>query len=181
MSRPLWFVQLIKKAFPNRFLAARATKVPLTGRILDDWLFEGDDLIYLPKDQVIEIHQSLAMPGEMVLPSQVVEHFIEKANTHWIMNSCLCRDAEKCEDYPIDLGCLFLGEAASGINPQLGRCVTKEEALEHVRRCRKAGLVHLIGRNKRRNPSPGYLHWLMFLDVCRTNRRRRSGASYERR
>jgi len=26
--------------------------------------------------------------------------------------------------------------------------VTKEQALEHVRRCRKAGLVHLIGRNK---------------------------------
>jgi hypothetical protein len=87
MSRPLWFVQLIKKAFPNRFLAARATKVPIIGRVLDHCLFEGDDLIYLPKDQVIEIHQSLAMPGEMVLPSQVVEHFIEKANVHWIMNS----------------------------------------------------------------------------------------------
>jgi len=148
MSRPLWFVQLIKKTFPNRFLVARATKVPIIGRILDRWLFEGDDLLYLPKDQVIQINQSLDMPGEMVLPSQVVEHFIEKANTHWIMNSCICRAAEKCEDYPIDLGCLFLGEAALGINPQLGRRVTKEEALEHVRRCREAGLVHLIGRNK---------------------------------
>jgi ferredoxin len=35
-----------------------------------------------------------------------------------------------------------------GINPQLGRRVTKAEAHEHVRRCREAGLVHLIGRNK---------------------------------
>jgi ferredoxin len=148
MSRSLWFVQLIKRAFPRRFLAARATKVPIIGRILDHWLFEGDDLIYLPKDQVIEINQSLDMPGEMVLPSQVVEHFIEKANVHWIMNFCICRAAEKCEDYPIDLGCLFLGEAALGINPQLGRRVTKEEAREHVRHCREAGLVHLIGRNK---------------------------------
>jgi ferredoxin len=148
MSRPLWFVQLIKKTFPRRFLAARVTKVPLIGRILDHWLFEGDDLIYLPKDQVIEINQSLDMPGEMVLPSQVVEHFIEKANVHWIMDFCICRAAEKCEDYPIDLGCLFLGEAALGINPQLGRRVTKEEAREHVRRCRETGLVHLIGRNK---------------------------------
>jgi ferredoxin len=122
--------------------------VPILGRIFDHWLFEGDDLIYLPKDQVIEINQSLDMPGEMVLPSQVVENFIEEANVHWIMNSCICRDAEKCDDYPIHLGCLFLGEAALGINPQLGRRVTKEEALEHVRRCREAGLVHLIGRNK---------------------------------
>jgi ferredoxin len=141
-------VQLVKKTFPRRFLVARATKVPILERILDHWLFEGDDLIYLPKDQVIQISQSLDMPGEMVLPSQVVEHFIEKANTHWIMNSCICREAEKCEDHPIDLGCLFLGEAALGINPQPGRRVTKAEALEHARRCREAGLVHLVGRNK---------------------------------
>ncbi len=148
MSRPLWFVQLLKMAFPGRFLAARATKTPVLGNVVDRWLFGGDDLIYLPQDNVIEINQSLELPDEMVLPSQVVEHFIEAANTHWIMNACICRDASVCEDYPIDLGCLFLGEAALGINPQLGRRVTKEEALEHVRRCREAGLVHLIGRNK---------------------------------
>jgi len=157
MSRPLWFVQLIKKTFPSRFLLAGATNVPVIGSILDHWLFEGDDLFYLPRDRAIQtsqkvrtvqVNQALDTPGEMVLPSQVVEHFIEEANTHWIMDACICRDANQCEDYPIDLGCLFLGEAASRINPQLGRRVTKEEALEHVRRCREAGLVHLIGRNK---------------------------------
>ena len=148
MSRPLWFVQLIRKAYPGRFLAARTTKVPILGRIVDRLFFDGDNLIYLPQDQVIPINQPLDMPEEVVLPSQVVEHFIEGASVHWIMNSCICRQAEGCEDYPIDLGCLFLGEAALGINPQLGRRVTKEEALQHVRRCREEGLVHLIGRNK---------------------------------
>jgi ferredoxin len=148
MSRPLWFVQLVKKTFPRRFLVARATRVPLLGEIFERWLFHGDDLIYLPSDRVIQINQPLETPVEMVLPSQVVEHFIERANTHWIMDSCICRDASTCEDYPVDLGCLFLGEAALGINPQLGRRVTKAEALAHVRRCREAGLVHLIGRNK---------------------------------
>lgn len=148
MSRPVWLVQLIKKTFPGRFAAAKATKMPLLDRLVDHWLFDGDDLIYLPKDKSIKIGQSIDQLGEMVLPSQVVEHFIEQASYHWIMNTCICRDAEKCEDYPIDLGCLFLGSAAMGINPKLGRRVTKEQALEHVRRCRKAGLVHLIGRNK---------------------------------
>jgi ferredoxin len=85
---------------------------------------------------------------ETVLPSQIVEHFIKKANYHWIMNFCICRDSKKCEEYPIDYGCLFLGEAAQGINPQLGRQVSKEEALMHVKKCREAGLIHLIGRNK---------------------------------
>jgi ferredoxin len=148
MSRPLWFVQLLKIAFPSRFLAARATKVPVLRNAVDHWLFEGDDMIYLPQDNVIEITQSLDVPDETVLPSQVVEHFIKNASTHWIMSACICRDASACADYPIDLGCLFLGEAASGINPRLGRRVTQQEALAHVRRCREAGLVHLIGRNK---------------------------------
>ena len=154
MSRPQWIVTLLKLAFPSRALMARATYLPLVGSIVDRLLFEGDHLIYLPKDDalrtdsVIQIGEPVQLPGEMVLPSRVVEHFIEEAGTHWIMDRCICRDASHCEDYPIDLGCLFLGEAALGINPKLGRPVTKEEALEHVRRCREAGLVHLIGRNK---------------------------------
>lgn len=148
MATPVWFVELIKKAFPNRFAVARLTKLPLIGRLMQHWLAEGDDLIYLTRDQVIPIHQALETPESMVLPSQVVDYFIEKASYHWIMNFCICREAEKCQNYPRDLGCLFLGEAASRINPRLGRRVTKEEALEHVRRCREAGLVHLIGRNK---------------------------------
>jgi len=35
-----------------------------------------------------------------------------------------------------------------GINPQLGHRVTREEALVHAERCREAGLVHMVGRNK---------------------------------
>jgi NAD-dependent dihydropyrimidine dehydrogenase PreA subunit len=151
MSRPLWFVKLLEKIYPSRFFVARATHVPIIGRFFDHWLFEGDDVMFLPGDgavRTIEVNQALDMPEEIVLPSQVVEHFIEQANVHWVMDFCLCREAEGCQDYPTDLGCLFLGEAALGINPQLGHRVTKEEALEHLRRCREAGLVHFIGRHK---------------------------------
>ncbi|MFX1537388.1 MAG: DUF362 domain-containing protein [Promethearchaeota archaeon] len=155
MVRPLWFIELLKKTFPQRFMIAKLTKVPIVGKIIYSMLFEGDDIIYLPKDdlvkssnQVIKINKTVNKPEEMVLPSQVLDRFIEEANYHWIMNFCICRAGEKCENYPIDLGCLFLGKAVLNIDPRLGRLVTKEEALEHVRRCREAGLVHLIGRNK---------------------------------
>jgi ferredoxin len=148
----MWFVTLLKKTFPNRQLIAQMTKVPLIGRLVDKMLFEGDDIMYLPKDNIaqktIQIGQKLDRPEEITLPSQVVHHFIENANYHWIMNFCICRDASQCEDYPIDYGCLFMGEAVKGINPELGRLVTKEEAHEYVRKCREVGLVHLIGRNK---------------------------------
>jgi ferredoxin len=156
MARPVWFVNLIKKAFPGRFLVARLTNVPIIGHVIDRWLFEGDDIIYLPKDNVfqsavqsvIQVDQSIDVGRDVVLPSQVAEHFIEQANYHWLMDFCICRDSEGCEDYPVDLGCLFLGEAVLGINPQLGRPVTKAEALAHVQSCREAGLIHLVGRNK---------------------------------
>ena len=148
MSRPIWFVNLIQWTFPGRFRMAQLTKAPVIGRAIDRMLFDGDDIIYLPKDSVIPVNQELAEPESSVLPSQVVEHFIEQAARHWIMNACICRDSAACQDYPIDLGCIFLGEAVLQINPALGRLVSKEEALAHARRCREAGLVHLIGRNK---------------------------------
>ena len=151
MARPLWVVRVLKSMFPGRFLVARATHLPIVGRVLDRWLFAGDDVIFLPQDQSVQtiaVNETVDEPIEVVLPSQIVEHFVEQASVHWIMHFCLCRAAEACQDYPIELGCLFLGEAALGINPDLGRRVTKEEALAHVERCREAGLVHMIGRNK---------------------------------
>ena len=148
MSRPMWFVEALKKAFPTRFIPARLTKVPLIGKLMERWLFEGDDMMILPRENVVPVGETLDSAESVMLPSQVVKHFIEKANYHWIMNKCLCRDSMQCKDYPIDLGCIFLGEPVLQINPRLGRLVTKEEALEHARRCREAGLYHLIGRNK---------------------------------
>ncbi|MDI6873908.1 MAG: 4Fe-4S binding protein [Actinomycetota bacterium] len=148
MASPVWFVNLVKKTFPQRFTLARLTRVPLVGAFLDRWLFGGDDIVYLPKDRVVRVDREVAGGENVVLPTRVVEYFVEKANYHWIMNTCICREASGCRDYPIDLGCLFLGEAAMGINPRLGRRVSREEALEHVRRCREAGLFQLIGRNK---------------------------------
>ena len=130
MARPLWYVKFVKKTFPNVKLIAKLTKFPILGKVFDKLLFEGDEIIYLVQDKVIKLDKPVGEYDEYVLPSQVLEYFINKANYHWVMNFCICRDSMQCKDYPIKLGCLFLGEATQGINPQLGRRVTKEEALE---------------------------------------------------
>ncbi|MEW6554885.1 MAG: 4Fe-4S binding protein [Actinomycetota bacterium] len=147
MSSPLWFVKMIKKTFPQRFIMARMTRLPIIGRGIEYLLFEGDDMVFLPKDSIVAVNEDVSSE-DVVLPSQVIEAFVEKASHLWIMNTCICRDASGCGDYPIDLGCLFMGEAVLDINPALGRRVTREEALDHLKKCREAGLVHLIGRNK---------------------------------
>ena len=148
MARPVWFVNLIKKAFPQRFWMARLTNLPLLGDLVDWGLFDGDDLIYLPTDRSITVNEHISNPGDYVLPSKVVDHFIDHASHHWVMNFCLCREGNGCEDYSPQLGCLFLGEAVLKINPSMGRLVSKDEAHQHIQRCREAGLVHMVGRNK---------------------------------
>ena len=148
MTRPRALVDLLIWAFPRRFMAARATRLPIVGTIADRALFAGDAIVYLPQDRVVEVNRTIDPGEQMFLPSRVVEHFIERSSYRWIMNWCICRKASGCQDYPVELGCLFLGKGAMKINPALGRPATKEEAREHVRKCREAGLVHLIGRNR---------------------------------
>jgi ferredoxin len=147
LAKPLWYVKIIQKTFPKVKFIAKMTNFPIFGKIIDELLFKGDDIIYLPQDKVITLNKTVGEYSEYVLPSQVLEYFIKKSNYHWIMSFCICRKSMGCKDYPIGLGCLFLGEATLGINPQLGRRVTREEALEHLKACRDAGLIHMIGRN----------------------------------
>lgn len=154
MSSPLWFIELLKRFFPYSRPLARMTRLPVIGPLVDHALFEDDDVMILPQDdevsrsRAITVDRPVALPTNQVLPSQVVEHFIESAEHLWIMSRCICRDASGCEHYPRDLGCLFLGEATLDINPKLGRPVGVSEALAHARRARDLGLVHMIGRSK---------------------------------
>jgi len=166
MARPLWFVNLLEKTFPNIKLIAKLTRVPIVGKFIDFLLFKGDNIFYLTQDKIISINIEVEKESDMVLPSKVLDYFINKAKYHWIMNVCICRESMQCKDYPINLGCLFLGEAVLGINPQLGRLVTKEEALDHIKKCKEAGLVHMIGRNRLDKQWLGVSPGLKLLSIC---------------
>ncbi|MHA1780264.1 MAG: DUF362 domain-containing protein [Candidatus Thorarchaeota archaeon] len=121
-------------------------------KFVDDMAFKGDHIVYLPRDdtvkKTIHVGKRLDQPVDTVLPSAIVHHFIDQASFIWRMNFCVCRLSSDCKDYPIDYGCLFMGEAARGINPEWGREITREEAHEYIKKCGEAGLVHMIGRNK---------------------------------
>jgi ferredoxin len=149
-------VRVIKSTFNTRFTLARiCKKVPHLSRVVDKLLFEDDDILVLPRDgtvktttQEVKIDGMIEVPEEIILPSQVLKDMIGRSKYHVIMNACICRVSNHCQDYPRDLGCLFLGKGAKNISPKLGRLVSREEALEHIRKCQKAGMVHIIGRNK---------------------------------
>ncbi len=80
------------------------------------------------------------------LPEQILWEFIDRSSHRMIVNSCGCRTAYSCQNFPHDIGCLFLGESARDISAGLGRMVTKAEARAHVQKAIAAGLVPNIGK-----------------------------------
>ncbi len=147
MGRPLWFVRFLQLFFPHRKILARIARIPPLSGFINEVFFDGDQMIYLPKEKVL-IQQPVTSIDHVCLPSEVVHHYIDESEYCFVMNHCVCREADHCKSYPIDIGCLFLGKPVLEINPSFGRIVSKQEAHDHERKAREAGLIHLIGRYK---------------------------------
>lgn len=113
--------------------------VPLL-RNVHPWMDPDKSKIsYLP------INESLRVEGRP-MPADTIAEFIEHTPYRVIMNSCLCRTARNCSDFPLDIGCLFMGQSAMQLPPQVSRCVDSGEALQHLEKAITAGLVPLVGK-----------------------------------
>ncbi len=165
MGTPLWLLHFIKMAFPYRRKIARLSRIPVVAAAMDKTIFNGDDMIFLPRDRVV-VGQTIEPPASTVLPSALVDHFIEKASYRWIMDYCICRDGDNCQHYPHDLGCIFLGDAVLNISSKIGHLASKDEALTHARRARDLGLVNLIGRDRIDNIWSGAKPFGRLMTIC---------------
>lgn len=92
---------------------------------------------------VMPLDVDLSEGGEKVIvPLDIIRESLKTASFIGGMDSCLCREANDCKDYPHDIGCLFLGEAGRVIvKHDLGRELSYEEALERVDKAAEAGLM----------------------------------------
>ena len=137
----------LKYIFNWRFWIAEITKKSKTYRkIIDKMLFEDDEIVVIPN--TININKKIESDGSEFLPTDIIKDVIRRCDDIVIMNSCLCRTSNGCEDYPKDIGCIFLGPTARKIPSHIGKLSTVEEALAQVDRADAAGLTHIIGRNK---------------------------------
>ena len=152
---------LVKHTFHTRFFLSRLTqKSKLAKKIIERVLFQDDEIFVLPNKNTInktksatisaniEINQSFEKDDSEFVPSEIIKIVIKEASDIVIMNKCLCRSSNNCQDYPQDLGCIFIGPTSRKIASKYGRRATVEEALEHVDRADAEGLSHVIGRNK---------------------------------
>ncbi len=101
---------------------------------------EKNSMTYLP------VNQSLKKEADTVLPPQILFDFIDSASVFFLLDSCGCRRAHKCQNFTSDAGCLFLGPSALELPAGIGHLITKEKAREHAEKAIDLGLVPLTGK-----------------------------------
>jgi len=101
---------------------------------------------------VMEAHTStIVMPldiditdksEKVVIPMDMLKESLKHASYIAGMDSCLCRDATDCKDYPKNVACLFLGEGGKTVvKHKLGRQFTYEEACNRIDEAAASGLM----------------------------------------
>lgn len=154
----------VKYTFGTRFFIASLTrKSRIIYKIIDKFLFEGDEIFVIPntlnlnKDKNsssktiktdITLNQTIPNEGSIFLPTDILKEIIRNSKDIVIMDTCLCRTSNNCQEYPQDIGCLFIGPTSRKIPRHVCKEATIEEAIEHVDIADAAGLSHVIGRNK---------------------------------
>lgn len=74
-------------------------------------------------------------------PIEMVKDAVRRASYRAIMNECMCRKIQGCKDYPLDLGCLFIGPAAKVcVERGIAYEATLDQCLRHIDRAKEAGL-----------------------------------------
>ncbi|MHA1291678.1 MAG: 4Fe-4S binding protein [Promethearchaeota archaeon] len=99
------------------------------------------------KDIVIEINEEIETAEEQIVPSQKVEDIINKFDDIAVAH-CFCRQHQKllghnCIQNPPEECCFTFGKSARFVvDNGFGRMISKEEAVDILKRCDDAGLVH---------------------------------------
>ncbi|MFW9823645.1 MAG: indolepyruvate ferredoxin oxidoreductase subunit alpha [Candidatus Thorarchaeota archaeon] len=102
-------------------------------------------LPYDSEEKLIKVDETLDVQTK-VLPFEVVKDMIDK-NESFAVVPCQCRligeyTGEPCEVAPAEMGCFLTGDAAKRQIAYGAKKLTKEEAIEFIRKTEKAGLVH---------------------------------------
>lgn len=138
---------VVNRIFNWRFWIAGLTKKSrVAKKIINKMLFEDDEIIVVSNS--ININKKIEAEKSEFLPTDIIKEVIKRSDDIVIMNSCLCRTSNNCEDYPHDIGCIFLGPTTRRIPRNICHEATVEEALAQVDSADAAGLSHIIGRNK---------------------------------
>lgn len=163
--RPEWWLTLLARIWPITWISAKATKLPVIGRLvafiaLPLFSRKNLNISYLP------INIEPPSPGSTPLPVTVAEELIRRSSHRVIIKRCTCRDARRCAHHPVEYGCTLLGEGTREIDSRIARHVSVEEAVDHLHATLKDGLIPMTGRVKIDNYIWGVRDRGKLLTIC---------------
>lgn len=92
--------------------------------------------------KILPLNAPIKDQPNAVLPRKMIDDVIDKSSFRVILNECICRRGTGCKDFPIDFGCLFIGEGARNLlRGGVAREATKEEAKAHIQKAADMKLV----------------------------------------
>jgi ferredoxin len=162
MGYPKKVVKLFLSLWPFTHMVKRLSPYPpfrqVFAPLVRDEIFE---VTFIP------VAEDIPSPQSTALPRQAIAELIKASSHRFIHDGCICRNQEGCVNYPRELGCIFLGEAASRLHPSLGHRASVEECLEHLEKASETGLVGMVGRIWFDATTLGLLHdFRNFVVVC---------------
>ncbi len=165
IPRPHWYLKFLSKTAIAAWLDVKAMHLPVVGGLVKRAslpLLTGRNLnlTYLP------INEEISGEGGEVLPRTVAEELIRRSSHRVIIERCTCRDVQKCENHPVELGCTLLGEGTKEIDPRIARHASVEETLEHLDRTIAEGLIPCVGRVRLDNYIWGVRNRGKLLTMC---------------
>ena len=115
-------------------LAFYLSRLPLVGRLFEAPGAAGRlTVVTVPVN--VKLRETTA-----ILPFDMVRQLVDAAAYVAIADTCMCREAHHCKDYPVSPGCVYLGEGARTIKYRTKEA-TKKEAIEWLEKARSLGLV----------------------------------------
>jgi len=142
-------------------LAAMSTQIPFFGELLHPWFRD-----YNLNMTVVPVNVRLPVPQSTPLPMALLEYLITEASFRFIFYRCPCREMFECENYPRDIGCIFLGRDARRIDRTWGREASAAECLAHAERAVSLGLVPMFGKFRVDNIGLGIPDRKRLISVC---------------
>lgn len=139
-TRPKWYLTFLSKIWKLGYIKP---SVPVLGRLISKInanarMPDQLNISYLPVNARLDVES-------LPLPVIILEGMIRSSEHRVITHRCTCRDAWKCRNYDLNIGCLHIGLPTAEEDTTVAHHASIEEAIAHLHKAVNAGLVPFIG------------------------------------
>lgn len=122
---------------------SKYTGIPVIGSIYKFIMMFSPRKKRFTQGVVVNLNVDLTEKGQSsVLPIDMMKKSVREASYLAALNSCICRTNKQCKEFPVDFGCIFVGEGSTSLVANgIARQITAAEAEERIDKAASLGLV----------------------------------------